>query len=69
MAEPLFIPSVFSKVLGVVLLIAIIGLAAVGLFHGSISTLDIGGTLVCAVIVAYIVHLWVYYWKRHSPDE
>jgi hypothetical protein len=64
MGEPLFIPSVFSKVLAVVLLIAIAGLAAVGIIQGEISTLDIGGTLVSAVIIAYIVHLWIFYWKR-----
>jgi len=69
MAEPLFIAPIFSKVLAVVLLIAAAGLTAVGLLQGSISTLDIGGTLLSSVIVAYIVHLWIYYWKRPSSDD
>lgn len=69
MGEPLFIPSVFSKVLAVVLLIAIAGLTAVGIIQGEISTLDIGGTLVSAVIIAYIVHLWIFYWRHSDKDE
>lgn len=64
MNEPLFIPSLFSKVLAAIMAIVIAGLVIVGLLQGTISTLDIAGTLVSAVIVAYIVHLWVYYWKR-----
>jgi len=64
MAQPVFIPSVFSKVLAAVLLVAIGGLTTIGLLQGSISTLDIAGTLVSSVIVAYIIHLWIYYWKR-----
>lgn len=69
MGEPLFIPSLFTKVLAVTMLVVIIGLTAVGIIHGSISTLDIAGTLVSAVIVAYIIHLWIYYWKRPSSEE
>lgn len=64
MGEPLFIPSLFSKVLALVMLVVIAGLIAVGMIQGSITTIDIAGTLVSAVIVAYIIHLWVYYWKK-----
>jgi len=69
MDNPLFIPSVFSKVLAVVLLIAVAGLVTVGMIQGSVTALDIGGTLVSAIIVAYIVHLWVYYWKNPGEEE
>lgn len=64
MGEPLFIPSLFSKVLAIVMVVVIGGLIAVGMIQGSITTIDIAGTLVSAVIVAYIIHLWVYYWKK-----
>ncbi len=64
MNEPLFIPSLFTKVLAAIMAVVIAGMVIVGMMQGTISTLDIAGTLVSAVIVAYIVHLWVFYWKK-----
>ena len=61
MNEPLFAPNVFSKVLAWTLIIAGAGLVGIILLFGPISKLDLCGTLVSAVIVAYIVHLCVYY--------
>ena len=67
MRNPIFIPSLFSKVIAVTLALAIAIILAVVLIAGHITTLDLAGTLICAVIIAYIVHLWIYYWK--GPDE
>jgi hypothetical protein len=68
MRDPIFIPSLFSKVIAVILALTIVGLLAVILIAGHITALDLGGTLICAVIIAYIVHLWIYYW-RGSGDR
>ena len=51
MGEPIFIPSVFFKVLAVAFLIAIAGIVGVVLIAGSITTLDLGGTLISMIIV------------------
>jgi len=61
MNEPLFVPNVFSKVLAWTLIITGVGLAGIILLFGSISALDLCGTLVSAVIIAYIIHLLIYY--------
>lgn len=68
MDQPIFIASVFVKVLAWTLIIAVAGLVGVIAVFGHISTLDLFGTLISAVIVAYIVHLWIYY-SRGSEDE
>jgi hypothetical protein len=69
MGEPIFIPSVFFKVLAVAFLIAIAGIAGVIIVAGSITTLDLAGTLISMIIIAYIVHLWIYYGKRSRDEE
>ena len=61
MNGPLFVPNVFSKALAWALIIVVTGLIGVILVNGTISALDVWGTLVDTVIVAYIAHLWVYY--------
>ena len=63
MNNPIFIPSLFSKVIAVIMAITILGLLAVIMIAGHITTLDLAGTLISAVIIAYILHLWIYYWK------
>ena len=65
---PIFIPSVFFKVLTVAFLIAVAGIVGVILIAGSITTLDLAGTLISMIIIAYIVHLWIYY-GRYSKEE
>jgi len=67
MKDPIFIPSLFSKVIAVIMALAILIILAVVLIAGHITTLDLAGTLISAAIIAYIIHLWIYYWKR--PDE
>jgi putative flippase GtrA len=69
MNNPIFIPSLFSKVIAVILALAIAVILAVVLIAGEITTLDLAGTLICAVIISYIVHLWIYYWKRPEGEE
>jgi hypothetical protein len=61
MNEPLFVPNVFSKVLAWTLIITGAGLVGIILLFGHISTLDLYGTLVSAVIIAYIIHLIICY--------
>jgi hypothetical protein len=61
MNGPLFVPSVFSKALALILIITFAGLIGVILLDGSISTLDLCGTLISSFIVAYIAHLVIYY--------
>lgn len=69
MNNPIFIPSLFSKVIAVILILAILIILAVVLIAGHITTLDLAGTLISAVIIAYIIHLWIYYWKRPGSEE
>jgi membrane protein implicated in regulation of membrane protease activity len=69
MGEPIFIPSVFFKVLAVAFLIAIAVIVGVVLVAGSITTLDLAGTLISMIIIAYIVHLWIYYGRRSKEEE
>lgn len=68
MNQPIFIASVFIKVLAWTLIIAVVGLVGVVLIFGHITTLDMFGTLISAVIIAYIIHLWIYY-ARGSKEE
>ncbi len=56
---PLFGPTVFTKVRVVTIALVLVGFAAVIWLFGSISPTDVGGTLVSAVIFAYMVHLWL----------
>jgi hypothetical protein len=69
MKNPIFIPSLFSKVAAVIMALTIVGLVGVVIVAGHITTLDLAGTLICAVIIAYIVHLWIYYWKKPYGEE
>ena len=69
MGEPIFIPSVFFKVLAVAFLVAVAVIVGVILIAGSITTLDLGGTLISMIIIAYIVHLWIYYGRRSKEEE
>ncbi|GEM_PF-2045841 len=69
MREPIFIPSIFSKVLAVILVISFVGILVSVWVYDHITKLDLGGTLICAVIIAYIVHLWIYYGRKSEDDE
>ena len=69
MGQPIFIPSVFFKVLAVAFLIAVAGIVGVVLIAGSITTVDLAGILISMIIIAYIVHLWIYYGRRSKEEE
>jgi len=69
MGEPIFIPSVFFKVLAVAFVVAVAGIVGVILIAGSITTLDLAGILISMIIIAYIVHLWIYYGRRSREEE
>jgi len=61
MNRPLFVADIFSKALAWTLLVIGTGLVGIILLFGTISNLDLCGTLVSGVIIAYIVHLWICY--------
>ena len=65
---PILIASVFVKVAAWALIVAVAVLVGVIVIFGHITTLDLFGTLISAVIIAYIVHLWIYY-SRGGEDE
>jgi hypothetical protein len=56
---PLFVPALFVKVLLAVLVCVLGGFLAVYALLGPLPMRDIVGTLVCAPLVAYLIHLWV----------
>lgn len=55
----LFVPAIFSKVLALTLGAVLAGFAVITWLSGRISALDIGGTMLCALIFAYVVHLLI----------
>ncbi len=55
----LFVPASFTKTLVSVSAVALIGLLIVRWLSGPISATDIGGTLLCAMIFGYLVHLLI----------
>lgn len=59
MNQTLFAPSIFGKVLFWVVLGIILGFTIIIWVAGSISAMDIGGTMLCALILTYLIHLLV----------
>jgi hypothetical protein len=55
----LFVLPLYIKVLAAMLTVAVVGFVLVTWGLGPVSAVDVGGTLTCAVIVAYLVHLWI----------
>ncbi len=66
---PIFIVSLFIKVMAWSLIIAVMILVGVILFYSHVTTLDMFGTLISAVIIAYIVHLWIYYSRGGNDGD
>jgi len=54
-----FSASAFVKALAVTLTLVLVGFAATILVAGSISATNIGGSLISAVVLAYLAHLWM----------
>ena len=64
-----FVPEVFWKVLGITIAVALVGFAVSIWVYGTITVTDIGGTLISAVIFAYMVHLWIVMGRRSSDRD
>jgi hypothetical protein len=54
-----FVPSVFGPVLAIVLAATVALLAGAMLIFGPLGAVDIGGAFVSAVVLSYLIHLWV----------
>lgn len=54
-----FVPVVFAKVLAAVLTLVVIGFVVTLAVRGEIERREIIGALVCAPLLAYLVHLWI----------
>jgi hypothetical protein len=61
---PLFIPHLFRKTLTGTMGLAVVIVVAAMAISGSIPARDIVGTIISAVIVAYMAHLWLYSAKK-----
>ncbi len=63
MKEPLldFEPGVFWRVFAATLMVVLLGWAAAYRIFGELKTVDICGSLFCAPVFAYLVHLWIIY--------
>lgn len=63
MKEPLldFEPIVFWRVLAAVLVFVFAGWIVAYRLLGELTTVDICGSLFCAPLFAYLVHLWIIY--------
>ena len=54
-----WVPSVFAKVLAVVLTLVVVGFALALAINGRLEPQDIVGALLSAPLLAYLVHLWI----------
>ena len=63
-----FVPSVFFKVLAATLGLVLLGWAGALWIYHELSGVDIAGSLISALIFAYMVHLWIVYAKDREPD-
>lgn len=59
MLPRLFVPRVFGKALAATIVFVSVGLAVSVRLLGNLSALDIGGTMLCALIFAYVTHLLI----------
>ncbi len=63
MNKPLFDfePSVFYRVLAATLVLVFLGWAGALLIYGTLTRVDMVGSLICVPIFSYMVHLWIVY--------
>ena len=54
-----WVPTVFAKVFAAVLTLVVLGLAIALAVNGELEVRDIVGSLVCAPLLAYLIHLWI----------
>jgi len=64
-----FVPDVFFKVLAATLAFILLGWVGTVWLHGSLATRDIVGSLICAPIFSYMVHLWIVYARDQEPGD
>jgi hypothetical protein len=57
--QPLFVPTVFCKVCAVIIALGVLAGTFISLLDVSISVLDIGGMLLCMLILSYVIHLLI----------
>jgi hypothetical protein len=56
---PLFVARVFWPTLAVAALAGCVGLAIAFALQGEVAAVDVGGTLLCTPLVAYLAHYWI----------
>ncbi|GJM26768.1 MAG: hypothetical protein DHS20C16_31830 [Phycisphaerae bacterium] len=61
-----FAPSVFYRVLAATLTLILVGWVVSLFVYGELATRDIVGSLICAPIFAYLVHLWIIYAREDA---
>jgi len=59
MSRSLFVGGIFARVLAVTFAMVLIGFGAVTSIFGPVSTLDVIGALLCALILSYLIHLLI----------
>ncbi len=68
MAKLPFSPGVFFKVAGVVLLLLVIGLWILNKVVGELTNADMVMAPISAVILAYLIHLWLLPGEQPDPN-
>lgn len=64
---PLFVGPVFTKTLAATLGVVVLGCAGAISVYGELAARDIAGSLLCAVVFAYMAHLWIVYTRDRQP--
>jgi hypothetical protein len=64
-----FAPDLFLRVLAVTLGLLCVGWVGAIWLYGRLSTVDMVGSLICAPIVAYLVHVWIAHARKCGPDD
>lgn len=57
--RPTFVASVFTWVLAITMTGTVAALAGIITLFGPLSSVDIAGSLASAIVLAYLIHLWV----------
>jgi hypothetical protein len=58
---PLFVPKVFKKVLVAIYTILFFSWFIVARFMGGLTVVDGVGSFIAALVLSYLVHLWIVY--------
>ena len=63
---PLFEKALYMKCLAVTLGLTVLGLFASYLYYATITVTDTVGSVICAIIVAYMAHLYIMMRRREQ---